>query len=293
MDIKEIFTSLKDNPVISALAGLVKDMLPPGIMDWYFMGKLARRNADGTRKPNEFEDEKEYRRVAAILRDRLEREGQGEEALVDAVDALMATLSAQDAFTFRECLRLTQDENHKLLILLDVAKAPNDQVRLAKIKAINQRPNIIKWVAEDIIGAYRRYTDTLRPPTAPQTILDLLAFTSSLSASEHLQFKISIGGIEDQAQRLAAIQEITTLPPDQRLELAHARGYISASNPRHRAQAAFTHLSDALNSLNTGAEGLAQRLEAHNNNLEAQQAAAPPQSIGATVLWALTGYRRN
>lgn len=293
MNIQEIFTSLKDNPVISALAGLVKDMLPAGIMDWYFMGKLARRNADGTRKPNEFEDEKEYRRVAAILRDRLEREGQGEEILVDAMDALMATLSAQDAFTFRECIRLTQDENHKLLILLDVAKAPSDQVRLAKIKAINQQPTIIKWVVEDIVSAYRRYSDTLRPPTAPQTILDLLAFTNSLKASEHLQFKIAIGGFEDQAQRLAAIQEITALPQDQRLELARARGYISSSSPKHLTQAAVAHLSGALNSISTGAEGLAQRLEAHNNTIEAQQSAAPPQNLGATVLWALTGYRRR
>ena len=254
------------------------------------MGKLARRNADGTRKPNEYEDEKEYRRVAAILRNRLEHEGQGEETLVDAVDTLMATLSSHDAFAFRECIRLTQDENQKQLIILDVAKA-QPEARLAKIKAITQEPAVIKWVAEDIIGAYRRYTETIRPPLDAQTILRLLEFTSSLKASESLQFKIAIGGFADSTQRVAAITEITDLPQGQRFEFARARGYIHAS-PLRMNQGAFTSLGDALESLNTRAEVLAQRLEAHNNATEAQQAAAP-QSIGATVLWALTGYRRN
>lgn len=236
MEVQEVINAAGTNPVVKTVIKFLWELVPAGIMDWYFLGKHARRNADGTRKPNENDDEAEYRRVAAILRDRLEREGQGEETLVDEVDAVMAGLSAHEAFTFRECIRLTQDEEQKLLMFMDVARAPSREARLAKIRAISQHPAIIKWVLEDIIGAYRRYMGTLRPTPAGLLsaieALGLLEFASSLKVSEHLQFRLAIGDIKDQAQRLAAILEIINLPQAQRLEMARARGYISVSPVR-------------------------------------------------------------
>ncbi len=231
MNIGQIVSAITTNPTLKTLFGLVKDMVPAGIMDWYFMGKLARRNTDGTRKPHEYEDEAEYRRVAAKLRSQLAAAGRSEEALVDAVDALMADLPAREAFIFRECLRLTKGEDEKLLIFTDVAKAP-PEAQLAKIRAISQQPAMVKWVTVHIIDAHRRYQDTLRSPLPAAVASELLAFTDSLKVSERVQFHLAIGELEDWSARLEAIEEITNLPPAERLDCARSRGYISQSPVR-------------------------------------------------------------
>lgn len=227
----KIFTELTTNPTLKSLFGLVKDMVPAGIMDWYFMGKMARRNPDGTRKPHEYDDEQEYRRVAAKLRARLLAEGKGQETLVDEVDVLMAGLPAHEAFTFRECLRLTTDEAEKLLIFEEVARAPA-AIRPAKIKSIAQQPAVIRWVAANLVDAHRRYKDTLRPPLPAAVSDELFAFANTLKVTERIQFVLSIGSYEDDASRLAAITEIVNLPPAERLDRARARGYIGHSPVR-------------------------------------------------------------
>lgn len=227
----KIFTELTTNSTLKSLFGLVKDMVPAGIMDWYFMGKMARRNADGTRKPHEYDDEKEYRRVAAKLRDRLRTEGKGEETLVDEVDVLMADLPAHEAFTFRECLVLTTDEGEKLLIFEEVARAPV-AIRAAKIKAVAQQPAVIRWVTAKFVDAHRRYMDTLRLPLPAAVSDELFAFANTLTVTERIQFMLSVGSYEDDAARLAAITEIVNLPPAERLDRARARGYIGRSPVR-------------------------------------------------------------
>lgn len=213
-----------------AIKWVGENLIPASILDWYFMGKMARRNADGTRKPGDHDDEKEYRRVMAICKDRLEKEGEGEEVLVDEVDRLIATVSAEDAYVFRDCILLTTDEEQKILIIMDVAKAAPD-MRIEKIRSVAQRAQMKKYIEEDVVGAYTRYQLTLLRGVMPDDDVDSLGmFTAQLKMGEHFQWKMNIGRIKDEAERLAAIQKITALPtPEQRYERARARGYFSKS----------------------------------------------------------------
>lgn len=291
------WTTIVENPFIKALGALIKDMIPAGIMDWWFLGKLARRKEDGTRVPNQYEDEKEYRRVAAIVRDRLEREGKDQETLVDEVDTLLAGMTAIEAFTFRECIRLTGDEEQKILIFMDVAKA-DPGVREAKIKAVTQRPDVMRWVAEEIVASYGRYKVTLLPTVMSPDMADALGvFTRSLKSVEHLQWQIAIGAIQDQGERLAAIQEITDLQQDQRYARARSRGYINASlirSTEETAQRFLTALGHGVaqgtGAVNDQANKLADQLRARND--ETQNRRQNPQPLGWATIEALTGYRR-
>lgn len=228
MALGETLTAIAENPVFKALWGFIKEMAPAGLMDWYFLGKHARRNEEGKRVVNiQYQDEMEYRRIAAIVRDKLRREKKGKEPLVDEVDAFMATLASHEAFTFRECLLQIKNEDEKILAFLEVVYA-SPEARMAKIKAITQHPAIIKWFLEEILEAIRRYKAMIAGLSAP--IADALQeFVNSLKIIERIQWQIAIGDIKDDTKRMIAIREIIKLPVDQRHARAVARGYINKS----------------------------------------------------------------
>lgn len=276
-----------ENPTTKAVLKVLEVAGIPFMLDLFFFKKVYREGQKSAGVATSEDDGKAiYQATLAALRKKLLAEGLGQEPRIANVDAFMANeATAREGLFFRMALAHIPNEDDRVEVMRQLMLADEDGKK-NQVRALARRPAIIKWVAEDIIGAYGRYMDTLRPPLLAATILELMTFTSSLKMGEHLQFRIAIGGIEDHAQRRAAIQEITALPQTQRLEMARARGYISSTSPMRATEDAITRLGGVLSALNTGAEGLAQRLRTHNDRDCTQQ---PYRGFWRTTARLLTG----